>query len=168
MIMDRILRVEQRWGVRISLRIILALYIVFSFAQCSRQAKEQSLLPRILLQAPNGSTIYLEIADTKLTRQYGLMYRETLAEDEGMLFVFPEQRIVSFWMKNTPIDLNIAYIDKEGIVKKTATMHAYSTKSVSSDYPVRYAIEMNKHAFDALGIRNGVQIKIPSTVVAKE
>ncbi|MFV2072779.1 MAG: DUF192 domain-containing protein [Thermoanaerobaculales bacterium] len=71
-------------------------------------------MPRAILA--NGNTLTLELALTPEEVQTGLMFRPTLAEDRGMLFVFDEERFPSFWMKNTLIALDLVFLDNTGTV----------------------------------------------------
>ena len=67
-----------------------------------------------LIQTPDGSTIYAEIADTPEKRSRGLMFRTNMAPDRGMLFTFSEPGMHTFWMKNTKMALDILWLDQEG------------------------------------------------------
>lgn len=102
-----------------------------------------------------GIEIQVEIADDADERQQGLMYRESLGENQGMLFVYPEQRILGFWMRNTLIPLDIAYIDREGRIVDIQQMEPQTTETHDSAAPAMYALEMNQGWFEANGIRIG-------------
>ncbi|MYL07594.1 MAG: DUF192 domain-containing protein, partial [Gemmatimonadales bacterium] len=94
-------------------------------------------------------------ADDADERQRGLMFRESLEENQGMLFVYPEQRILGFWMRNTLIPLDIAYIDREGRIVDIQQMEPQTTETHDSAAPAMYALEMNQGWFEANGIRIG-------------
>ena len=85
----------------------------------------------------------VEVADTASKRRWGLMYRKDLGTDEGMLFVFPDERDQSFWMKDTPLSLDIIFMDRRrrvvGIIRDTVP---FSTRSVSVGVPSRYVLEV--------------------------
>ena len=81
----------------------------------------------------------MEIADTPETQEKGLMGRESMTEDHGMLFVYDRDSRKSFWMKNTLIPL--------------------STRIVDSRYSVRYALEVNQGAFQRHGIKEGDKVE---------
>lgn len=102
-----------------------------------------------------GIEIQVEIADDADERQQGLMYRESLEANQGMLFVYPEQRTLGFWMKNTLISLDIAYIDREGRIVDIQQMEPQTTETHDSAAPAMYALEMNQGWFEANGIRIG-------------
>ena len=78
-------------------------------------------------------TFTLEIADTDATQQKGLMFRDSMPENHGMIFVFGNEIVRNFWMKNTRIPLDIIYIASDGTIVSIKTMQAYDLQSTSSD-----------------------------------
>ena len=106
----------------------------------------------------DGHVILVEVADDAEERAQGLMYRDSMPADEGMLFVYDEVKERSFWMKNTRIPLAIAYIDDDGTIKHIAHMKPLDTKSTPSLYPVRYALEMNDGWFKKTGVNVGAKV----------
>lgn len=83
-----------------------------------------------------------EIAETQHERDTGLMYRKSLAQDQGMLFVFAKSSTECFWMQNTLIPLDVAFIDAYGHIISTASMQAETTATHCPPSPYRYALEM--------------------------
>ena len=108
-----------------------------------------------------GEAFDVELAVTPEQRRQGLMFREQLGEREGMLFVFDEERTVSFWMRDTPLPLSIAFIDARGVIVHVADMVPYSEAPVPSRYPVRYALEVNRGALERAGIEVGDLVELP-------
>jgi uncharacterized membrane protein (UPF0127 family) len=111
-----------------------------------------------------GKTIAVEIADTDERRAFGLMFRNSLPKDEGMLFVFDDERTRSFWMKNTRIPLSIAYINKDKVITEIVDMQpavlgATRPKSYPSKKKSMYALEMNIGWFERNKIWPGVQFR---------
>ena len=103
-----------------------------------------------------GTTaVVAEVADSDQERQMGLMYRESLGQNEGMLFVYPDSGERYFWMKNTTIALSIAYINEEGEIVRIKDLTPLSEQRVSSEYPVKYALEMSQGWFKRNGVRMG-------------
>lgn len=96
-------------------------------------------------------TFYVEIADTPAERQTGLMHRNSLPSDRGMLFVFDESDYRSFWMRNTYVNLSIAYLDASGRIIDILDMYALDESSVPSSAPAKYALELNMGSFDRAG-----------------
>jgi uncharacterized protein len=107
--------------------------------------------------------VRVEIADSPDEQARGLMERTALAEDRGMLFVFPEEQVRSFWMKNTLIPLSIAYMDSEGRIVDLQDMKPLDDEEphyVSAE-PARYALEVNKGFFKQHDVEVGDRAKLP-------
>jgi hypothetical protein len=107
--------------------------------------------------------VRVEVADDPFERTRGLMYRKALGEDRGMLFVFPREQPLTFWMKNTLIPLSIAYIDSRGRLTDILDMKALDDEPphyVSSE-PVQYALEVNRGFFEERGVKIGDHAELP-------
>lgn len=112
--------------------------------------------------------ISAEIARLPGERERGLMYREELPPDHGMLFVFPRERILGFWMRNTTIPLSIAYADSAGRILRIADLEPLDERPVSSVGPARYALEMRRGWFREHGVAVGTHIRgIPDESAAR-
>ena len=85
--------------------------IVLLSLTCSSWAAEPPAETLITVKTPTGTLIQAELADTALKRAQGLMFREHLADDRGMLFIFGDAQPWTFWMKNTKIPLDIIWMD---------------------------------------------------------
>ena len=109
-----------------------------------------------------GRSFTVEIARSPSERQQGLMHREELGKNRGMLFVFEYDQKLSFWMKNTHIPLDIAYIAKDGTIKEIHRLKPRSEKPVQSVHSVRYALEVPQGTFEELGIGPGYKLKLPA------
>jgi uncharacterized membrane protein (UPF0127 family) len=99
--------------------------------------------------------IRAEIARSAAERETGLMFRESLADGEGMLFVFEKDEMLSFWMKNTLIPLSIAYISYNGRILEIRDMRPRDLSPVRSSRSARYALEVPQGWFERAGIRPG-------------
>ena len=114
-----------------------------------------------LFELPVGDEVFLvEIADDAQERQRGLMFRRELPPDQGMLFVFPDSRPRSFWMKDTPLPLSLAYISAEGRILEIHDLEPLSLTPVRSRFPARYALEVNQGRFEELGIAVGDYVDV--------
>ncbi|MDL2321275.1 DUF192 domain-containing protein [Desulfosarcina sp. OttesenSCG-928-B08] len=102
--------------------------------------------------------IQVEVAITPEDRARGLMHRNVLAEDAGMLFVFEKDQILSFWMKDTQIPLSIAFIAADGRILEIRDMEPESRELILSSAPARYALEMNQGWFEKNGIVPGHRV----------
>lgn len=103
----------------------------------------------------------VEVADTDAERQRGLMERTALGENRGMLFVFEDERTLSFWMKNTLIPLSVAYIDSEGRIIDIQDMQPLDETSHPSAEPAQYALEVNQGYFAEHGVEVGDTAELP-------
>ncbi len=106
----------------------------------------------------NGKTARTEVAFTQKDRTMGLMFRDKLDKDHGMLFIFPQERNLSFWMKNTKIPLSIAFINSSEVITQIESMSPYSLLNHASKYKVRFALEMENGWFMKNGIKEGNKV----------
>ena len=89
------------------------------------------------------------------TRARGLMHRDAMDPDHGMLFVYPDEAPRGFWMKDTRLPLSIAFADHTGKIVKISDMQPFSLERVPSLYPAMYALEMNQGWFAEHGVEKG-------------
>jgi uncharacterized membrane protein (UPF0127 family) len=132
----------------------------FSALSCGAQAALPLKKQDILIETRRGERIPLrvEAARSGEERSRGLMYREKLADGEGMLFFFERDEILSFWMKNTYIPLSIAFVSSRGEILEIRDMEARSLKPVRSSRSCRYALEAPQGYFSRAGISPGDRI----------
>jgi uncharacterized protein len=116
------------------------------------------------LRGPNGmSRFSVEIADTPETRARGLMNRTGLAAGAGMLFLFDPPRETAFWMKNTPLPLDLIFIGQDGVVGRVAANATpYSEEEIPSGGVVRAVLEINGGLAAQLGIAQGSEVRHPA------
>jgi uncharacterized protein len=103
--------------------------------------------------------IHAEVANTFDTRATGLMFRKSLAANEGMLFVFPEIEPHCMWMKNTFVPLSVAFIDTAGTIVSISEMQPQTETSHCAARPAKYALEMSRGWFAAKGLKAGTRIR---------
>jgi uncharacterized membrane protein (UPF0127 family) len=108
-----------------------------------------------------GQSLTVEVARTEAQRERGLMERKDLGPRDGMIFVFERDDHLTFWMKNTPTPLSIAFLSAEGKVLQIEDMEPFSETTVRSKIAARYAFEMKKGAFGVLGIGVGDVVTFP-------
>ncbi len=106
----------------------------------------------------DGHRITVEVARRPAERSHGLMFRESLPPDHGMLFLFERDEVQTFWMRNTVIPLSIAYADADGRILRIADLEPRDERVVTSIAPVRYALEMNRGWFAAHDVVPGDSI----------
>jgi uncharacterized membrane protein (UPF0127 family) len=120
--------------------ISITLLLCFAFFLSGAWAEE------IILKI-GSQTVRAEIADTPQSREHGLMQRDHLCNNCGMLFVFEKADKYSFWMKNTPLPLSIAFITADGSVINIEEMRPNTTDTHNSQGEALYALEMNSGWF---------------------
>lgn len=106
-----------------------------------------------------GYDVRVEIADDDAERRRGLMHRDSLPEDEGMLFVYPEEQTLSFWMRETVIPLDIAFVDRRGYIVDIQQMDPHTEELHESSSPAMYALELNRGWFEEHGVEEGDRVR---------
>lgn len=117
-------------------------------------------LPTTKMQIGNKQ-FELEIANTQSKRNIGLMRRDSMPSNHGMIFVFEEPDTHSFWMQNTRIPLDIVFIDASGRIVSIQQMKPYDLTSISPPSPIKYAVELNEGAAAKAEAKIGDQVTIP-------
>ncbi len=116
----------------------------------------------------------LELALNDSERSRGLMYRHELAEDQGMIFVFPQERVLRFWMKNTPLPLDVIFVNRQGVVVAAVHMPPeppqqpgesdleYESRlpTYSSGAAAQIALELRSGMVSQLGLQAGDKISL--------
>ena len=130
--------------------------------------KAQLDLPKATLTLGTNS-LTAQIAADDTSRELGLMSRTNLGTDEAMVFVFPQPRPVSFWMKDTPVPLSIAYVGRSGLIYELHDMKPFDETPIpSASSAVIYAIEVPRGWFLNHGVFAGSTVQgLPSTSIAK-
>ena len=130
---------------------------------CYGEPKRNKILPINVA----GIELEVELATTFEEQSLGLMYRDKLEENGGMLFVYPRESFLSFWMKDTRIPLSIAFIKADGRIIQIESMKPYSLNTHVSKEKVKYALEMNDGWFRVHNVKEGDTVKIPLTMYEK-
>jgi uncharacterized protein len=117
----------------------------------------QTQLPRTLLQS-GIHQLDVQVAATPAQRQTGLMFRPSMPQHEGMLFVFEQASVQCFWMKNTLIPLTAAFLDDQGTIVNLVDMKPLDTTAHCSKKPVRYVLETNQGWFAKRKITPGQKL----------
>lgn len=130
--------------------------LIFFTVLCSCSGLEKFDKRELIIEAGGGNVkVTAEIARTDAQRAQGLMYRKSLKDGKGMLFIFERDDVLSFWMKNTLVPLSIAYIAHDGRIVEIHDMEPGNLASVSSGRSVRYALEVPQGWFGRAGIGPG-------------
>lgn len=138
-------------------RSLLALAALPLFATAAAQAQAISY---VVLK---GKSFYVEVADNDPARMKGLMFREHMPADRGMIFLFPEEGMQAFWMKNTLIPLDILYFDRKFRLVSAQTevppCKADPCPSYPTSAPAQYVLELNAGMADKLGVKVGDKLE---------
>lgn len=137
----------------------LILFSVFILASCSAKSLP---VKNLAIEKGDGTFVDVkaEIAEKEDERNRGFMFRKNIPDGTGMLFVFENDQILSFWMKNTPHPLSIAYIDYKGQIRDIFDMTPYSEATIVSTVSVRYALEVPQGWFEKAGVKKGDFLKL--------
>lgn len=144
-------------------RLIAVLVLVTGF--CVAAFAETELPVEQLVVKTDGGEISftVEVAATDAHRARGLMFREEMAEDAGMLFLFDTEGDRYFWMKNTPLSLDIIFIGSDGVIVNIARdTTPFSEKIVASTGPAKYVLEVLAGTSDRLGMKAGDTVRSAS------
>jgi uncharacterized membrane protein (UPF0127 family) len=117
-------------------------------------------LPRVQLTTGDHQ-IVAYVARSAEERARGLMHRRELPDNEGMLFMCDRCAVQSFWMKDTPLPLSIAFLGEDGTILKIADLEPHNLEPESSGHPVRFILEVNRGWFRERGIAPGARISGP-------
>ena len=138
----------------------LSTFIIFFFFMATTWG--YSSLPIIEIGLGDGAIIQAEVAASQNERERGLMYREELGEDAGMLFVFEKEDKYQFWMKNVNFPLDIIWVNKDMRVVDIQTAMPCTEHCIeyTPDYPARYVLEVPAGFTAAHNIKTGALIDI--------
>lgn len=115
----------------------------------------------------NGKSLSVWLAQDDAHRTEGLMFvePEEIGDSQGMLFVFPDERLLGFWMRNTVTPLDIAFARMDGTIVRVWQMPPLTLNTFPSGEPAMFALEMKAGAFEALGIHEGDRLDIPQDIL---
>ncbi|WP_281860962.1 DUF192 domain-containing protein [Candidatus Borrelia fainii] len=132
--------------------ILRALFSLIFYISCANHVYDKEIII-------NDTNFFVKLALDEVTRSKGYMGTESINENNGMLFIFKEEKHLSFWMKDTPVPLEIAYINSVGVIKEIYSLVPFSQRVVSSRYKVKYALEVLEGSFSKFKIKVGDRVK---------
>ena len=139
-------------------RAVVVLAALLAVPAAGAAASQASGLPVVELNA-GIHLIHAELADSDSARMRGLMYRDTLAPNHGMLFIFDETATHCMWMRNTLLPLSVAFIDNDGSIVNIEEMKARTDDTHCARRAVHYALEMSAGWYKARGLGPGSVIR---------
>ncbi|MGE5302061.1 MAG: DUF192 domain-containing protein [Alphaproteobacteria bacterium] len=146
-----------------NLGLLVSLALCFIMTGCQAQ-------PKVIIATRQGReiTFEVEIADTPAKRELGLQYRRELAADRGMIFLFPHEAEQTFWMKNTPIPLDMIFINSDRrIVGITEQAVPFSLDPRSVGHASRFVLEVNGGLSKRYGIQAGDSVRFQGISVER-
>lgn len=138
--------------------ILSVLILVLWFALSACVAAQDKVHFDTTYLSINGIALEVEYAQTQQQRARGLMFRDELCQDCGMLFRFVPAKQASMWMKNTNIALDVAFFDRNGVITDIKPLQPHDLTSVGASKVVTYALEMNQGWFAKHNVKAGDQI----------
>ena len=146
---------------------VIFFFVVFSLPCCKESERYKQQSPagkneKIFFDFKIAEVpIKIEVAATPEERAKGLMFRESMATNEGMLFIFEEGTSQRFWMKNTRIPLDIGYISSSGVLLEIHKAKPHDTSGVPSrSNDIKFVLELNEGAYKKLGISIGSKVSL--------
>ena len=144
----------------------MAVFAVALLLSPVRAGQSPMVLPTdptpLVVDGANGKHSFsIEIANTPEEQERGLMFRQQMPDDHGMLFAFDQSAPLAFWMKNTPMPLDLIFIGKRGEVKAVRRGKPFSTDIISPDQPARFVLELKAGMAEKAGISDGVFMRHP-------
>ena len=162
---------RRNWLTAGAICVAMALVVAASayfYSQRPSSADGQAMIlpvdptPLVAVTKSGERSFSIEIADTSDEREAGLMFRQEMADDHGMLFVFGESREVNFWMKNTPMPLDLIFVGEDGRIRAIRQGEPQSEAIISPGGPVRFVLELKAGTAAKDGIEDGDLLRHPA------
>ena len=142
---------------------LVSFFLFFFVVLLNNQLNAETLVPLQIKSAEQIHTFHVEIAREQSDRANGLMFRQSLGFDQGMLFDFGAEQHVTMWMRNTSISLDMLFADEEGLIHTIATRtEPFSDKVIPGRKPTRYVLEIKGGRTNLAGIKPGDKLIIPA------
>lgn len=151
--------------------LMLGILTLLGTRTLSITGKKQSDSITVVLESQAKKTTVsftVELAVTLRQKRTGLMHRKNIPDRTGMMFVYERDEKCSFWMKDTPHPLSIAFIDASGCIREIYDMQPFSLEVITGIHAVRYALEAAQGAFERAGIGVGDRLSAESVELLKK
>jgi len=148
--------------------IALAAAAAFFYFDTGTQARSRAMMlpvdptPLIVDTSSGEKRFTIEVADELQERSAGLMFREDMDDNHGMLFVFDQTQVVGFWMKDTPMPLDLIFVGQDGRVRAIKQGEPLSEAVISPGEPVRFVLELKAGTAEREGIVDGSMLRHPA------
>jgi len=149
--------------------VLSASLVVALIAGATSGCAGDSSLPKVVVHGSGGDVVvHVELALTEAEQTHGLMFRSDLVDGDGMLFVFDTEEERAFWMRNTPIPLDILYITGDATIRSIAAgTKPYSEETIPSRGPCRYVLEVPGGWSARHGVHSGDKVTLPDVAAAR-
>jgi uncharacterized protein len=150
-------------------RLFMVVIAMIAFSVCGEDRPATVLPTRTLTMEGASKTerLVVELATTGAQQQQGLMFRQLMPEDAGMLFLFGRETRGGFWMKDTYIPLDIAYLARDGTVQQIFHAKPLDTTILAPAQPYWHVIELNAGWFERHGMGVGSRLEIPEDLAPR-
>jgi len=148
---------------RFSSRIFTSLLLAVAFVGCDRPAPVSSL-PVTQMQI-GAQAFNVEIATSFHEQEVGLMHRDHLEADHGMIFPLPDEKVQLFWSHDVHFPLDVVFLDSKSEIVSIVRLEAFNDKGVSSHVPAKYAIELNAGTAARLKLTPGDHLDLPMDAI---
>ena len=139
------------------------LYFVCAVALLSDPASALEKQTLTFITRGGSQPITVEVADSDEKRSTGLMFRRSIGEKEGMLFIYDREQEITMWMKNTYISLDMIFVKRNGVISHIATnTEPFSENIIGSEGPAFAVIEMGSGSAKRLGLKAGDRVQHPA------
>jgi len=140
-------------------------------AGCGNDAKKEASGPKSFEERfpikVGAQVVRMQVAILLSESEKGLMFRQALAADEGMIFIYDEPQQMSFWMRNTELPLDIGFFDASGELREIYPMYPHDERPVTSrDHHLQFALEMNQSWYRQSGTKPGAKLDLAALAEA--
>jgi len=153
-------------------RRFLPLFLLTALALlvgCGADAKKAAAVKSVEDRFPikvGDRMVQMQVALQPAEMSKGLMFRKTMGEDEGMIFVFARPQLMSFWMRNTELPLDIGYFETDGELREVYPMYPHDERPVKSVGRRQLALEMNQGWYARTGVKPGAKLDMKALAEA--
>lgn len=145
---------------------VLSLLLAACGGSETKRDEPKSIEDRFVIQV-GGQAVKVQLAALAAEQQKGLMFRQSMAEDEGMLFVFTAPQQQGFWMRNTTLPLDIGYFEPSGELKEIYPLHPLDERPVASrSRNIQFCLEMNQGWFQRHNVKPGAKLDLKAVAEA--
>lgn len=149
-------------GVALAAFLAASVSLAPAFADARAMMLPVDPAPLTVTTDQGEKTFTIEIADEDAEQARGLMFRDSMADDRGMLFVLNQTRVPAFWMENTPMPLDLVFIGEDGRVGAIMKGVPFSRATITPGKPMRFVLELKEGTAARAGMKAGDRLRHPA------